>query len=225
MRDLGGAYRRLQQQQLFNNSAALSADQLTDEQKSYFTFTFVSEPIHHTLDGWAFTRTGGPDGPFNASDPAWSAYRRDLAQAHKRSAEWLRSHLFYNPHLLPQASFLAPRARSAPRLDFVGDVGRFDREWEVLRAALRERGVSAVDSVSVGRYGARRSPEARRASLGHAIESATAFPAAAAAGRGGEALLGLCRVRYQEFVCLGFPLPLPCSAVEAQLRESAGWLF
>ena len=114
----------------------------------------------------------------------------------------------------PRTTAQQARARSAPRLDFVGDVGRFDREWEVLRAALRERGVSAVDSVSVGRYGARRSPEARRASLGHAIESATAFPAAAAAGRGGEALLGRSRPAPS------FPTR---SSRSSTSRRSGGW--
>ena len=182
MKDLGGAYRRLQQQQeaaprhgrsdagqragssrggpgggamgarvggagpsslvhsslLFNNSAALRPDELSEAQRSYYTFTFVCEPIHHLVDGWTFVRTGGPDAPFNASDPAWAEYRRDpaphtvqiytvaplghllsvhcaadsvhrawhrhdLGAAHRRSADWLRTHLFSNPHLLPQA--------------------------------------------------------------------------------------------------------------------------
>ena len=75
MRDLGAPIRRrLQQTAVFNNSNALRT--LTRAQSEYFKFTFVASPLHHLVDGFAFVRNGGPDGPFNVSDAAWTAYRR-----------------------------------------------------------------------------------------------------------------------------------------------------
>jgi len=306
MRDLGAPIRRRLQQTIFNNSAAIRSASLSPAQAQYFSFTFVVHPLHHLLDGFAFVQNGGPEGLFNASDDAWAAYRRGLAQVHKRSAAWLRAHLFSNPHLLPQAFFLsqarhpcaagafgagsvsapsgsqaATQARSqggsAVRgeavqglsastcgFDFIGDVGHFNRDWARLVAALTAHGVASAAGIVLGRYGERRSSHEREATLlygaesirarsvesgtGYRVQSAesagisplvpwplpTAFttmsthaasPGAGTRAEDEAALLGFCRVRYTEFVCLGFTLPPLCAAQRQMLELHGGWLF
>ena len=286
VRDLGGEFRRLQQviHMLFNNSAALRTSELSAEQRTYFTFTFVAEPVHHLLDGFAFVRSGGPEGVFNSSDAAWRAYRRELASVHHHhhSAAHLRQHLFWNPHLLPQAYYLAQKTAPAKdglpaqrvRFDFIGGVGEdaFARDWAHLVAVLSSRGVPA-DMVKLGSHGERRSSPARAASLreaercvvdersagaleqrvgpqpqreenavnegrGPVSETLPARPACRGAPAaflvdGGSAsdgtanamgidpLRGFCRVRWTEFSCLGFALPLPCR----MLTADAAWVF
>lgn len=249
MRDLGGAFRRLEA--VFNNSAALHPSELSEAQRSYFTFTFVSEPLHHLVDGFAFVQSGGPEGAFNGSAGSWQIYQRSLAQAHRRSADWMRTNLFWNPHLVPQAHFLGQRWRHGPRaaggaaeggadasarlrFDFIGEASAtgFARDWSLLLSTLRSRGhqpAGAADDLQLGRYGARISSAERRSSLHAAAQPRppSMLPAAFDSAVGEEALLGLCRIRYQEYACLGHAPPAPCARPERQraLRERTGWVF
>ena len=74
----------------------------------------------------------------------------------------------------------------------------------------------------------------RSASLSRAVASLS-YPSAASGetdiatsadwhAEAGAALLGLCRVRYMEFACLGVAFPPACAA-QRRLLEHAGWMF
>ena len=222
MREAGGHYRRLQA--LFNNSAALRFDELSAVQRGYFTFTFVAEPVHHVVDGWTFVQNG-PDAAHNISDMRWHRYLHDLAAAPRRSAEYLRSRLFFNPHLLPQASYLQQMdaTGSRVRLDFIGRVGHnFDPDFDELVATLRQR-ADSHDPMRTGELipSSLGPPAVRRRSSSERTASLLAAVAALPA----DALAAICRIRYQEFACLGWPLPDVCHADRDRLARTTGWLF
>jgi len=221
MRELGGPYRRLQS--LFNNTAALRLGELSDSQRNYMTFTFVAEPIHHFVDGFAFVHSGLAVG-FNLSDSRWTDYKRDVAASPRRSSDFSRSRLFYNPHLLPQAFFLNQRDAGGRRvrLDFIGKVGpSFARDWVSLASILQRHIESSggtpplalSDPMLTEHFSDRRSTTARSESLRAA--EASIEPAALAA---------LCRIRWQEFACLDWPLPPACVKEHEKLGKVA-WLF
>ncbi len=224
MRELGGPYRRLQA--LFNNSAALRLGDLSDSQRKYLTFTFVAEPIHHMVDGFAFVQSG-LSGSFNLSDSRWGSFMRDLAAAPRRSSDFMRTRLFYNPHLLPQALFLNQHDADTGkrlRLDFIGKLGSaFGSDWaslvRVLRGHIAANGDSPPEPLAsealTERYAARRSTPSRARSLQQAE---------AALLKDAEVLAAVCRIRWQEFACLDWPLPAACAKEYDRLAKVA-WHF
>ena len=236
MRDLGADIRRRRLAMVaerykgpgftvFNNSRAIPPHMLTAEQRKYFTFTFVAEPIHHVLDGAGITLFGA-EAPFNTSAFEWRTYQASLAQAHKRSAGWLQEHIFFNPHLYPQAWLLARHlAEPGARLDFIGSLTNFQSDWSKLVDILRARGVTAAEHLRLGRHGDRRSSDARHATLEEAAIEGHAFVSEV----GLRALANLCRIRHQEFECLGFQRPAACTRgvgdTEQMLQTRTGWVF
>ena len=92
------------------------------------------------------------------------------ANAPRRSADYLRSRIFFNPHLLPQSYYLNQRSRRDGhllRIDFVGATSgqeRFGHDWAVLKDSLEQRGAKIDDAV-LESHNNRRSSPTRKASL------------------------------------------------------------